>query len=292
MVGSITLARKQGPQPTLSMPELPEVEVVRRGLGPQVCGATVRAAQVREARLRWPVPVDLEARLAGRTVLAVERRGKYLLLDVGNGTLIVHLGMSGTLRWFSQAPPLIAHDHVDIVTDRGVLRYNDPRRFGAMLWHDASDGPVVAHSLLANLGIEPFDARFDGAWLYRASRGRRVSVKQWLLAGHCVVGVGNIYASESLFRAGIRPTVAAARLSRARCDLLAQAIRATLAEAIERGGSSLRDFVGSDGSGGYFQLDCGVYGRAGEPCRVCAAPVKLIRQQQRATYFCATCQPR
>jgi formamidopyrimidine-DNA glycosylase len=150
----------------------------------------------------------------------------------------------------------------------------------------------VAHSLLANLGIEPFDARFDGAWLYRASRGRRVSVKQWLLAGHCVVGVGNIYASESLFRAGIRPTVAAARLSRARCDLLAQAIRATLAEAIERGGSSLRDFVGSDGSGGYFQLDCGVYGRAGEPCRVCAAPVKLIRQQQRATYFCATCQPR
>ena len=274
------------------MPELPEVEVVRRGLGPRVLGATVHATQVRESRLRWPVPGDLALRLNGRTVRAVERRGKYLLFDLGTGTLIVHLGMSGTLRWFAQAPALIAHDHVDVITDRGVLRYNDPRRFGAMLWHDASDGPVAAHSLLANLGIEPFDARFDGAWLHRASRGRRVAVKQWLLAGHCVVGVGNIYASESLFRAGIRPTVAAARLSSARCDRLAQAIRETLAEAIERGGSSLRDFVGSDGSGGYFQLDCGVYGRAGEPCRVCATPVKLIRQQQRATYFCTSCQPR
>ncbi len=274
------------------MPELPEVEVVRRGLEPRLQGAVVREVRVRESRLRWPVPADLGALLAGRSLRALDRRGKYLLLDFGTGTLMVHLGMSGTLRWFDQAPVLVAHDHVDLVTDRGLLRYNDPRRFGAMLWHSAADGPPHAHPLLASLGIEPFDERFDGAWLYRASRGRRVAVKQWLLAGHCVVGVGNIYASESLFRAGIRPTVAAARLSLARCDRLAQAIRQTLSEAIERGGSSLRDFVAADGSGGYFQLDCQVYGRAGAPCRVCSTPIRLVRQQQRATYFCVLCQPR
>ena len=274
------------------MPELPEVEVVRRGLEPRVQGATVRQVQVRESRLRWPVPADLAARLEGLTLKTLQRRGKYLLLDFGSGVLIVHLGMSGTLRWFECAPPLIAHDHIDLVTDRGLLRYNDPRRFGAMLWHDPGDGPVHLHPLLASLGIEPFDARFDGEWLFHASRGRRVAVKQWLLAGQCVVGVGNIYASESLFRAGIRPTVAATRLTRARCERLALAIRETLAEAIERGGSSLRDFVASDGSGGYFQLDCRVYGRAGAPCRSCGSPIRLLRQQQRATYFCAVCQPR
>ena len=274
------------------MPELPEVEVVRRGLAPRIQGATVREVRVRESRLRWPVPADLADRLAGRTLKAIDRRGKYLLLDFDSGVLIVHLGMSGTLRWFDHPPALIAHDHVDLVTDRGLLRYNDPRRFGAMLWHSPTVGPIGAHPLLASLGIEPFDGRFDGGWLYRASRGRRVAVKQWLLAGQCVVGVGNIYASESLFRAGIRPTVAAARLTRSRCEGLARSIRETLAEAIERGGSSLRDFVASDGSGGYFQLDCHVYGRAGAPCRVCSTPIRLIRQQQRATYFCPICQPR
>lgn len=274
------------------MPELPEVEVVRRGLGARVAGATVARVQVRERRLRWPVPDSLASQLPGCTLRGLDRRGKYLLFDFGAGTLIVHLGMSGTLRWFSEPPALVPHDHVDILTDRGLLRYNDPRRFGAMLWHQPEQGPLASHPLLANLGIEPFDERFNGQWLYQASRERRVAVKQWLLAGQCVVGVGNIYASESLFRAGIRPTVAARRLSLARCERLAQAIRDTLSNAIERGGSSLRDFVASDGSGGYFQLDCGVYGRAGEPCRVCASPIRLIRQQQRATYFCTTCQPR
>lgn len=274
------------------MPELPEVEVVRRGLSPRIGEATVRAVEVREPRLRWPVPVDLAALLVGRRLRSLGRRGKYLLLDFGTGTLIVHLGMSGTLRWFASRPALVAHDHVDIETDRGLIRYNDPRRFGAILWHRAEQGPVESHPLLASLGIEPFDPRFDGEWLFQAARGRRVSVKQWLLAGHAVVGVGNIYASESLFRSGIRPTVAAGRLSRSRCERLARSIRETLAEAIERGGSSLRDFVASDGSGGYFQLDCLVYGRAGEPCRVCAAPIRLLRQQGRATFHCVNCQKR
>lgn len=274
------------------MPELPEVEVVRRGLQPRVAGRTVLDVEVRERRLRWPIPADLARCLVGRRVLGIDRRGKYLLLDFGVGWLIVHLGMSGNFRFFEGAPVAARHDHVDIITDAGVLRYTDPRRFGAMLWHDRLDGPLHAHPLLASLGVEPFSAAFDGASLYRASRGRRVSAKQFLLAGRDVVGVGNIYASESLFRAGIRPTARAERLSRARCDRLAQTIRETLSEAIERGGSSLRDFVGSSGESGYFQLDCRVYGRAGEPCRDCGTAIRSIRQQQRATYFCPVCQPR
>lgn len=273
------------------MPELPEVEVVRRGLAPELTGAVVSEVVVRDSRLRWPIPADLPARMKDRKIVSIARRGKYLLFDLGLGQLIVHLGMSGVLRQFP-VPPLVGrHDHVDIHTDRGTLRYTDPRRFGAMLWHDVAQGPVAAHPLLASLGVEPLEAGFDGEVLFRGSRARRVAVKQWLLAGHDVVGVGNIYASESLYRAGIRPTWRAARLTRWQCDALAQAIRETLAEAIGRGGSSLRDFVGADGEGGYFQIDARVYGRAGEPCRRCNTPIRLIRQQQRATYFCPVCQP-
>ncbi len=272
------------------MPELPEVEIVRRGLQQTVAGRQLNDFQVREPRLRWPVPDGLSGLLAGRQLLSVQRRGKYLLLDFGNGWLIIHLGMSGTLTFVRQPQPPRRHDHVDLVFEHGVLRYHDPRRFGAVLWHDRLAGEPAGHPLLASLGIEPFADAFDGGWLYRGTRGRRVAIKQLLLAGAVVVGVGNIIPSESLFRAGIRPTTVAARLSRKRLDLLAVAIRETLAQATESGGSSLRDFVSSEGEQGYFQLDALVYGRAGQPCRRCGEPVRMLRQQQRSTFWCRRCQ--
>ncbi|HYF57331.1 MAG TPA: bifunctional DNA-formamidopyrimidine glycosylase/DNA-(apurinic or apyrimidinic site) lyase [Burkholderiaceae bacterium] len=272
------------------MPELPEVEVVRSGLAQTAAGRRVVAVERRAPALRWPIPADLPERLAGRVVRSVERRGKYLLLAFDHGWLIVHLGMSGTIAWSPPGTPLRAHDHLDLVFDAGVLRLNDPRRFGAVLWHDAADGPPHGHPLLASLGVEPFSEAFDGALLFRETRGRRVAIKQLLLSGTVVVGVGNIYASESLFRARIRPSTPAHRIGRERYDRLARAIRETLAAAIAAGGSTLRDFVSSEGTGGYFQLECLVYDRAGEPCRVCGDPVRTVRQQQRATYWCARCQ--
>jgi formamidopyrimidine-DNA glycosylase len=272
------------------MPELPEVEVVRTGLAATAVGRTVTSVERRAPALRWPIPDDLHARLAGRTLESVERRGKYLLLAFDIGWLIVHLGMSGTLAWARADLPLRAHDHLDLVFGDGVLRLNDPRRFGAVLWHDAADGPPQGHPLLASLGIEPFSEGFDGALLHAGTRGRRVAIKQLLLSGTLVVGVGNIYASESLFRAGIRPSTPARNLTRPRCDRLAEAIRATLSAAIAAGGSTLRDFVSSEGASGYFQLECKVYDRAGQPCRVCGEPVRMRRDQQRATYWCVGCQ--
>lgn len=295
------------------MPELPEVEVTRRGLLPHVVGRRIAAVTVRHRGLRWPVDPELEARLARRLVRRIERRGKYLLLECVSadatqpaGWLLVHLGMTGTLRVLPEAPPPGVHDHFDLVLDADpdtapdaapgqhprtiVLRFRDPRRFGAILWTTLPEADLPSHPLLSTLGIEPFDPAFDGAWLHRHTRGRSAAIKTVLLAGAIVVGVGNIYASESLFRAGIRPTTPAGRLSRARCDRLAQAVRETLAQAIERGGSTLRDFVGSDGASGYFQLDCFVYDRAGQPCRVCATPVRQIVQGQRSTFYCPNCQ--
>ncbi|CAG9178549.1 Formamidopyrimidine-DNA glycosylase [Cupriavidus laharis] len=283
------------------MPELPEVEVTRRGLLPHVVGRRIADVTVRHRGLRWPVDDDLEARLAGRQVRRIERRGKYLLLECVDeatgdaGWLLVHLGMTGTLRVLPDAPPAGAHDHLDLaLADAGgsriVLRFRDPRRFGAVLWSPLSEAMLSGHPLLRGLGIEPFDPHFDGGWLHRHTRGRSAAIKTVLLAGNIVVGVGNIYASESLFRAGIRPTTPAGRLSLARCERLALAVRETLAQAIERGGSTLRDFVGSDGASGYFQLDCFVYDRAGEPCRVCGTPVRQIVQGQRSTFYCTHCQ--
>lgn len=272
------------------MPELPEVEVVRRGLQASVLGCSVRAVHVREARLRWPVAPDLAERLRGRVLRSVERRGKYLLLGFDHGTLLVHLGMSGSLRFHAMPAPPGRHDHVDVEFGHGTLRYHDPRRFGAVLWHDATQGPLLAHALLAGLGVEPLSADFDGALLHRRLRGRRVAIKQALMSGDVVVGVGNIYASESLFRAGIRPGLAAQRIGRMRCDRLAESVRATLSESIERGGSTLRDFVASDGAAGCYQLECFVYGRAGQPCRICGTPVRRMRQQQRSTFYCPRCQ--
>lgn len=272
------------------MPELPEVETVRRGLEAAVLGRPVLGVVARAPALRWPIPADLDRILPGREIASLRRRGKYLLLGFEPGTLIVHLGMSGNLVFRSEPPPPGRHDHFDIVFGHGIARLNDPRRFGAVLWHDHLAGPVEAHPLLAGLGIEPFAEGFDGAHLHRASRGRRVSVKQFLLAGDAVVGVGNIYASESLHRAGIRPTRAAGAIGAQRYDRLAAAVRATLAEAIEMGGTTLRDFTGPDGVGGYFQLACRVYGREGLACGQCGGTIRRIVQQQRASYFCPACQ--
>lgn len=276
------------------MPELPEVEVTCRALAPYVERRTVEAVVVRQPKLRWPVPKRLSALIAGRTVQRLRRRGKYLLWQFDHGTLISHLGMSGAWRiWPRRSVPTPdPHDHVDLLFATSCVRLTDPRRFGALLWHDAQKGDISTHPLLAGLGIEPFDARFDGAWLYRHTRSRSASIKQVLLAGDVVVGVGNIYASESLFRSRINPRQQARRIGQRRYELLAQAVREVLSEAIAVGGSTLRDFVGTDGQDGYFMLDARVYDRAGAPCRVCATPIVRVVQGQRATYYCRMCQRR
>lgn len=274
------------------MPELPEVEITRRALAPLVEGQLVAALIVRQARLRWPVPARLPATLRGRAVESLQRRGKYLLWNFAHGTMISHLGMSGSWRVHRRAAPPLpgVHDHVDLVVGEHLLRLTDPRRFGALLWHAARDGPVAGHPHLARLGVEPLDAGFDGAALYRATRGRRLAIKQLLLGGGAVVGVGNIYASESLFRAGIDPRTPAQRLGRVRCVRLAEAIRSVLSQAIVAGGSTLRNFVASDGAQGYFTVDANVYDRAAAPCRTCGRPIRRIVQGQRATYYCPRCQ--
>jgi formamidopyrimidine-DNA glycosylase len=276
------------------VPELPEVEVTCRALAPYVERRAVESVIVRQPRLRWPVPKRLPALLEGQTVERLRRRAKYMLWHFEHGTLISHLGMSGTWRvWPRHKVPLPGlHDHVDLLFAANCLRLTDPRRFGALLWHDARRGDVNSHPLLARLGIEPFDPRFDGDWLYRHTRSRSASIKQVLLAGDVVVGVGNIYASESLFRARIDPRRAARRIGRVRYEALVTAVRDVLSEAIAVGGSTLRDFVGADGEDGYFMLDARVYDRAGRPCRVCATPIVRIVQGQRATYYCRHCQRR
>ena len=268
------------------MPELPEVEVTRRGLAPRITGRTISGVEVREPRLRWPIPAEVRD-LAGLKVRAVQRRGKYLLVDCGAGHLIVHLGMSGSLRVLAPGTPPGKHDHFDLLLGDRVLRLRDPRRFGAVLW---TRGATDAPPLLAHLGVEPLSRAFDAARLLALSRGRRSPIKQFLMDGRLVVGVGNIYASESLFRAGIHPRLPAGKLSARKSGELAAAIKLTLRAAIKAGGSSLRDFVGSDGSRGYFQQRYFVYDRAGEPCRACGGPIRRIVQGQRATYFCPRCQ--
>ena len=268
------------------MPELPEVEVTRRGIAPQLAGRRISAVAIREPRLRWPVPQGVR-KLAGRTVRAVRRRGKYLLFDCGDGHLIVHLGMSGSLRVLPAGTPPQKHDHFDLVLGDRLLRLRDPRRFGAVLW---TAQPVDAHPLLAHLGVEPLSRKLAPAGLYALSRGQRISIKQFLMDGRRIVGVGNIYASESLFRAGVHPLTPAGRLSRERCAALSQAIKDTLRSAIRAGGSSLRDFVGADGAAGYFQTRYWVYDRAGQECRRCGTTVRKIRQGSRSTFFCPGCQ--
>ncbi len=268
------------------MPELPEVEVTLKGLAPHVVGKTIATVAVREPRLRWPVPQAVRM-LAGRTVRSIRRRGKYLLIDCGAGHLIVHLGMSGSLRLVAPRSPAGKHDHVDFSVGGRWLRLRDPRRFGAVLWTQA---PPESHPLLRGLGIEPLSSALDARRLHALTRAHRTSIKQFLLDGRRVVGIGNIYACESLHAAGIRPQTSARRLSLVRCARLAAAIKKTLRAAIRAGGASLRDYVGGDGAPGEFLLRARVYGRAGERCRRCGARIRRIMQGQRASFYCPGCQ--
>jgi formamidopyrimidine-DNA glycosylase len=270
------------------MPELPEVETTRRGILPHVQGARVAQVIVRNARLRWKVEPGLKRELPGQVVRSVERRAKYLLLRCDTATLILHLGMSGSLRVLDKTTPPAKHDHLDIVFDSGLcLRLRDPRRFGAALW---TRGDPARHPLLENLGPEPLSDEFNGNALYRHTRSRRAAIKQLLMNNRVVAGVGNIYANEALFLAGVHPLRAAGKLSRARCARLAQAVKQVLREAIARGGTTLRDFRQSDGAPGYFAQQLKVYSRAGEACPRCATALQHQRQGQRASYYCARCQ--
>jgi formamidopyrimidine-DNA glycosylase len=315
------------------VPELPEVEITRRGLAAHLTGLKIADVVIRNGSLRWPIPKNLPKLLRGLTIGSLKRRAKYLLMDCGSGhgriatpdteihharfplpnplprageganeslrefhvagTLILHLGMSGSLRILPANTPAEKHDHFDLILSNGTLmRLRDPRRFGAVLWHT---GDPASHPLLASLGPEPLDAEsgqkdFDARYLYQATRGRSVSIKQCIMDNRIVVGVGNIYANEALFRTGIRPQFAAGKLSLPRCTRLVAEIRATLSEAIKQGGSSLRDFVDTAGQPGYFQQCYWVYGRAGEPCRRCGAPIKQIKQGQRSSFYCGSCQ--
>lgn len=268
------------------MPELPEVETTRRGIAPHIEGQRIERVVVRERRLRWPIPAGLETRVAGQTIQQVTRRAKYLLLQLDDCELIVHLGMSGNLRFLPEPSAAEAHDHVDWEMPGGTLRLNDPRRFGCVLLTSCA----ADHRLIASLGPEPLESDFSPAYLFAASRGRSVSIKQLLMNAKVVVGVGNIYANEALHRAGIHPRRAAGRISLGRLEGLVAAVREVLTESIAVGGTTLRDFVGSDGRPGYFRIALRVYERAGEPCERCGETIRRIVQGQRATYYCPSCQ--
>ena len=270
------------------MPELPEVESTRRELARDMAGAAIAEVAVRDHRLRWPVPAELPSKIIGRPIRDIGRRAKYLLIGVGNGTVLVHLGMSGSLRLLGTRSPPQAHDHIDVVLDDGrCVRYHDPRRFGCWLWTETDP---ASHRLLAHLGPEPLEPEFDGAWLHGRLRGRSASIKNLLMDARIVAGVGNIYASEALFIAGIDPRRAGGRISRPRVDRLVCAIRNVLTVAIESGGTTLRDYARTDGAIGEFIHRLNVYGRNGEPCPRCAAPVVSTVLGQRTTWFCRRCQ--
>ncbi len=274
------------------MPELPEVEVTRLSFADRIAGARVTAVRIGKP-LRWPIfsaPGHNAQGLAGRLVLQVRRRGKYLLLDLSEGLLLIHLGMSGRLMFSNQPlPPAGAHDHFDLQTTQGTLRLHDPRRFGAVVYAESEDSPI-SQKLLGKLGVEPFGDAFTTDYFYQNIHLRKSPIKQVLLSGQPVVGVGNIYASEALFHAGLRPQTLASRISRSRADKLHAAVLQVLQNALDLGGSTLRDFANAHGEDGHFQLQAAVYDRAGLPCHVCHAPIKTIRQGQRSTFYCAHCQ--
>ena len=278
------------------MPELPEVEVTKLGIAPHLQGRKLSAVKVLDGRLRWPVPSNLPKILPGQKVRSIERRGKYLLLQMDTGYLLIHLGMTGTLRVLPSSEPLKIHDRVTFEFGKLSLRLHDPRKFGAVLWHASTKGSLEKNPLLQKLGVEPFSDEFSGELgadvLYQASRKRTVTVKQFLLAGQAVVGVGNIYCSESLFEAGIHPAKAAGKLTKPQCLRLANAVKLILKKAIDAGGSSLKDFVNSDGDPGHFMIQTKVYDRKGMPCKACKTMITQIVQGQRSTYFCPQCQKR
>ncbi len=286
MVAPTPLAVETAP----TMPELPEVETTRAGIAPHITGKTIQQIIIRQAQLRWPIPASLTKTLPGQTILSVNRRAKYLLLHTAQGHILMHLGMSGSLRIYAHdaTPAAQKHDHVDLVfTDGTVLRFHDPRRFGAILWHP---GAPEHHPLLAHLGPEPFSDEFNAGYLKASLHKQSRAIKLALMDNHVVVGVGNIYANESLFYAGIRPTKAAQRLTKAETIRLVEAVKSVLQRAILAGGSTLRDFVNSNGQSGYFQQQYMVYGRSGETCRVCGSLIMKITQGQRSSFYCPHCQ--
>jgi len=271
-----------------SMPELPEVETTRRGIAPALEGRAIVDLIIRDRRLRWPVPKGLEQRLRGQTVIRVARRAKYLLLETPAGSAMIHLGMSGSIRIVPKNEMPEKHDHFDIITSHAeIVRFNDPRRFGSLLWAGANP---LDHPLLAELGPEPLGPDFTGDYLRQSAQGRQVAIKQHIMNSKVVAGVGNIYANEALFRAGIRPTRAAGRIALPRMLLLADEIRAVLSDAIRQGGTTLRDYRGGDGKPGYFKQQLLVYDRGDKPCLKCGQAIKRIVQGQRATYYCSNCQ--
>ena len=270
------------------MPELPEVETTRRYLSPFVEGAVVERLIVRVAKLRWPVPARLAEQMAGRRILALQRRGKYLLFRLDAGTLIVHLGMTGVMCWLADPPVPGRHDHLDMLfRGGGCLRFSDPRRFGSILW---TEGNPLSHPLLAPLGPEPLGEKFDGAYLFRVSRGRSLAVKQLIMDSHLMVGVGNIYACESLFLARIHPARPSESLSEDECEQLARSVRRVLEDALAAGGTAIGGLMGIEEKPGYFPISLKVYAREGEPCGVCGAALLRTRQGGRSTYFCDQCQ--
>ncbi|WP_372964184.1 bifunctional DNA-formamidopyrimidine glycosylase/DNA-(apurinic or apyrimidinic site) lyase [Marinobacter sp.] len=269
------------------MPELPEVETTRQGIAPHCEGQAITKTLIRNGKLRWPVPEDLPDRLQGQTIRSVDRRAKYLFLHLDGGTVIVHLGMSGSLRVITNNAPADKHDHVELTLENGrILRFNDPRRFGCWLWADDCN----THPLIKNLGPEPLSDEFGGATLYRLSRNKQTPIKSFIMDNHVVVGVGNIYANEALFKAGIHPKRKAGRISLDRYHKLAEAIKETLRAAILMGGTTLRDFVNSDGKPGYFAQSLLVYGRGGMACAECHVGLKEIRMNNRSTVYCPRCQ--
>ena len=269
------------------MPELPEVETTLRGIAPHLVGQKVTQIVIRQPRLRWPITAGLAELATGRRLVNAVRRGKYLLLDFGNGNALIHLGMSGSLRIVKVDEPPSYHDHFDLVFGKLALRYCDPRRFGCLLW---VEGEPEAHKLLVDLGPEPLTDGFTAAYLYERTRKRTQAVKQFIMDSKIVVGVGNIYANESLFMAGIKPIRKAGSLTRKNCEDLVRDIKFVLQRSIDQGGTTLRDFVGGDGKPGYFKQQLLVYGRGGEPCTLCKKPLKEVRMSDRTTVYCVDCQ--
>jgi len=270
------------------MPELPEVETTRCGIAPALVGHTIQQVVIRERSLRWPVPQDIENRLRGQRVLQLTRRAKYLLLETTGGTALIHLGMSGSMRITAADEPPEKHDHFEIQSSSGdIVRFNDPRRFGSLLWAGAWP---AKHALLVELGPEPLSEDFSGAYLHATGKGRKVAIKQHIMNSKVVAGVGNIYANEALFRAGIHPARAAGRIALARMEVLATEIRSVLRDAIRQGGTTLRDYRGGDGKPGYFRQQLLVYERGDEACKRCGTAIKRTTQGQRATYYCHSCQ--
>ncbi|WP_040727575.1 bifunctional DNA-formamidopyrimidine glycosylase/DNA-(apurinic or apyrimidinic site) lyase [Thiomicrorhabdus sp. Kp2] len=273
------------------MPELPEVETTRKGITPKANQQIIKQFIIRNAKLRWPVDLTLTDKLPGLVIQAINRRGKYLLLKTELGTLMIHLGMSGNLRVLPENTPPLKHDHIDIVLENGYLvRLNDPRRFGSVLWHPATNGSIEEHKLLAKLAPEPLTDAFNGNYFYEKTRNRKVAIKSLVMNSSVAVGAGNIYANESLFMSNIHPETQACKLSKKQCDVLVTNIKKVLEAAIKQGGTTLKDFMSPDGKPGYFVQKLNVYDQAGKPCPVCSTPIERIILNQRASYFCPKCQ--